>query len=109
MSEAAASVSIEGLAIQAVTGTFSDALRTLAITEEVQQIGILGLTALLVSLPETAEIPPERLANALLLLARGRSKGFGEKLAAFMHGIVAGARRVPAVAAEMRAAAAKKN
>lgn len=108
MSEAAAPVSIEGMAIQAVVGTFSEALRTLVVTEEVQQIGILGLTALLVSRPETAEIPPERLADALTMLARGRSKDFIEKLAAFMHGIVAGARRVPAVVAQMQAAAAKK-
>jgi hypothetical protein len=109
MSEATRPITTERLAIQALAGTLGGSVQTFAVTAEVQQIAILGIAAILAGLPETAKIPRDRLSAALVMLAHGRSKEFTQRLAAFISGIVVASRQVPAFAAQIEAATARKN
>lgn len=110
MSDATVNTTTERLAIQTLAGTLNNSMQAMATTAEVQQIAILGLGAIMACLPETAQIPQERLSAALGMLAQGRSKEFADKLANFMGTVIAASRLVPGFAAKIEAATtAKKN
>jgi len=109
MSDATANSTTERLAIQTLASTLNSSMQAMATTAEVQQIAILGLGAVIACLPETAQIPQERLSAALGMLAQGRSKEFADKLANFMGTVMTASRVIPGLAAKIEAAAATKN
>jgi len=99
----------ERIAIQALAGTLGSSMKSMAASSEAQQIAILGVAAIVASLPETAKISEERLTAALALMAHGRSKDFTEKLARFISMGVATSREIPDVVEKIKAFKATKN
>jgi hypothetical protein len=89
MNEANEAISVERLAIKSLAETMSQSLQVSSLVAGVQEIGVFGLRALLVSLPETARIPLARLQAALGLLGQGRSDDFNVKLVNATTAIVA--------------------
>jgi hypothetical protein len=104
VTETRKTVSVELLAIKSLAETTSQSLQASSMVAAVQEIGVFGLRALLVSLPETATIPPARLQAALGLLGQGRSSDFNTRLVKATTAIVAVARLLHADASVPRTA-----
>jgi predicted class III extradiol MEMO1 family dioxygenase len=96
-------------AIQTIAAVLGDSMRKVATAEEAQQISILGTAAIVACLPETAQIPRERLAAVIGLLSHGRSKEFRTRLAQFIGMAVTVSQRLPEIVAAQEAAKATKN
>ena len=99
----------ERAAIQTIAAVLGDSMKKIALTEEAQQVAILGTAAIVACLPETALIPRDRLAAVIGLLSNGRSDEFRSKIAQFIGMAVTVSQRLPDVLAVQEAAKAKKN
>jgi hypothetical protein len=96
-------------AIQTIAAVLGDSMKKVALAEEAQQVAILGTAAIVACLPETAQIPRDRLAAVVGLLSNGRSDEFRAKIAQFIGMAVTVSQRLPDVLAAQEAAKAKKN
>ncbi len=96
MTETRKAVSVELLAVKSIAEKTSQSLQAASLVAGLQGIGILGLSALLVSLPETATIPSARLQAALGLLGQGLSSDVNARLVKNTTEIVALAKSVHA-------------
>jgi len=99
----------ERAAIQTIAAVLGDSMKKMAFAEEAQQVAILGTASIVAALPETAQVPRERLAVVVNLLTSGRSEEFRQKVAQFIGMAVTVAQRLPDVMAAQEAAAARKN
>ena len=99
----------ERAAIQTVAAALGESMRRVAFAEEAQQVAILGTASIVACLPETAQIPRERLAAVVSLLTSGQSDDFRRKVAEFIGTAVTVSQRLPEVVAAQQASLAKKN
>jgi hypothetical protein len=73
-------------AIKALSGVFSQSMTQLTTASNDQMLAIMGTAALVACLPETRDIPPQRIGAIINLLSKGRpdAEAFRQKLAQFV-------------------------
>jgi hypothetical protein len=95
-------------AIQALSGIFTQSVTQLATTSQDQTMAIMGVAALIACIPDTREIPPQRIGAIINLLAQGRpdAEAFKQKLAQFVAMILTASTRLTEAEAALKAGAA---
>jgi len=96
-------------AIKALSGVFSQSMTQLATASNDQMLAIMGTAALVACLPETRDIPPQRIGAIINLLSKGRpdAEAFKQKLAQFVAMIMTASSRLAEAESAGKPSAAK--
>jgi hypothetical protein len=86
-------------AIQALSTMLGESMKRMEITNEAQEIALLGTAAVMACLADTAKIPTDRLAAIIGLLTQGQAEHYRKKVTYFISLTVTISKQLPAALA----------
>jgi hypothetical protein len=96
----------DAAAIQALSVMLDQSMKSMEVTNDTQEIAILGAAAIVACLADTGKIPTDRLAAIVGLLTLGRHETYRKQVTDFVSLAVTVAKRLPEAVAAHRLAAA---
>jgi hypothetical protein len=94
-------------AFRALATMLGQSMKSLEITNEAQEIAILGTAAIAACLVDTGKIPTERLGAVVGLLTQGRAEIYRKKVTDFISLTVTVSKKLPQALAAQKLAMAK--